>query len=119
MNFRTTYILLGAVVVALVGLGIYVLSSGDEKSPASVEGYVMKALRAANIKADDVTSVEIERPGQTPEKVALARDGKAWQMVAPARARPDSAAVDDVISGDLNAQREKSHDLPSSLAAPG
>src|SRR5436309_6429905 len=108
MNFRTTYILLGVVIVALVVLGGVVLFTGDEKPPASVEGYVMKALRAANIKADDVTSVEIERPGQTPDKIAFAREGKAWRMVAPAPARADSSAVDAVVSGVLNAKTEKS-----------
>src|SRR5215216_6751314 len=119
MNFRTTYILLGAVVLALVALGIYTLSTGDDKTPPSVEGYVMQALRAANIKAEDVTSVEIDRPGQTPEKIAFAREGKAWQMVAPGRARADSAAVDGMVSGILNAKTEKAADLSPSLAAHG
>ncbi|MBO0699711.1 MAG: DUF4340 domain-containing protein [Zavarzinella sp.] len=119
MNFRTTYILLGAVVLALVALGIYTLWSGDEKAPPSVEGYVMRTLRAASVKPEDVTSVEIERPGQTPEKIAFAREGKVWHMVAPANARADSSAVDGVVSGILNAKTEKSADLSSNLAAHG
>lgn len=119
MNFRTTYILLGAVVLALVALGIYTLWTGEEKAPPSVEGYVMRTLRAANIKPEDVTSVEIERPGQAPEKIAFAREGKVWHMVAPANARADSSAVDGVVSGILNAKTEKSADLSSNLAAHG
>src|SRR6476646_4655838 len=119
MNFRTTYILLGAVVLALVALGIYTLTTGDDKTPPSVEGYVMKSLRAANIKPEDVASVEIERPGQTPDKIAFAREGKTWHMVAPANARADSSAVDSVVGGILNAKTEKSADLSSNLAAHG
>jgi hypothetical protein len=120
MNFRTTYILLGVVVLALVALGVYVLTTDDEKTtPPSVEGYVMKSLRAANIKAEDVKEIEIERPGQTPEKIAFSRQGKAWQMAAPSTARADNSAVDALVSGILNAKTEKSADLAPTLSAHG
>ncbi|HJZ90296.1 MAG TPA: DUF4340 domain-containing protein [Gemmataceae bacterium] len=119
MNFRTTYILLAVVVLALAGLGGYLMFSKDEdKQSPNVEGYLLKNLRAANVKPDDVITVEVERPGQTPEKVAFAREGKTWKMVAPAAARADASAVDSLVSGVLNAKVEKSADI-SSLGAHG
>ena len=119
MNFRTTYILLGVVVAGLVGLGIYVMTAGDKKTNPSVEGYVLKSLRAANTKPDEVTSLEIERPGQTPDRIAFVRDNKVWRMVTPARARTDTAAVDAIVSSLLNAKTEKAADVAGNLAAHG
>src|SRR3954471_12929240 len=104
MNLRTTYILLGVVVLALVGLGIYVATTGDKKTNPAVEGYLLQSLRAANTTADKVTAVEIERPGQTPDKIAFVREGRTWQMVAPNRSRTDSNTVDAIVSGLLNAK---------------
>jgi Domain of unknown function (DUF4340) len=111
MNFRTTYVLLGAVVLALGGLGLYVIFSKDEKPGPSVEGYLLKSLRAADINVANVTSIEISRPGQTPDKIAFAHEGKSWQMVAPTKLRVDSAVVDQLISGLLNSKIEKSADI--------
>lgn len=119
MNFRTTYILLGVVVACLVGLGIYVMTAGDKKTNPSVEGYVLKSLRAANTKPDEVTSLEIERPGQTPDRVSFVRDSNVWKMVTPAHARTDTAAVDAIVSSLLNARTEKAADVAGHLAAHG
>src|SRR6478735_8915180 len=104
MNFRTTYVLLGVVVVCLLGLGVYVLTTGDKKTSPAVEGYVLKALRATNTKPDDVTSLDIERPGQTPDRISFVREGKLWRMVAPIKARIDSSAIDSIVSSLLNAK---------------
>lgn len=119
MNFRTTYILLGVVVVGLLALGIIVLTSDDKGTSPSVEGYLLRTLRAADVKPDAITSVEIDRPGQSPDKIAFVREGKSWVMVAPARARTDSAAVDSLVSSMLNARTEKHADLAPSLGPHG
>src|SRR4051794_28400563 len=119
MNFRSTYILLGVVIVALVGLAIYVGFSDSKKTNPSVEGYLMRQLRSADIKPDAINYVEIERPGQTPDKFAFAREDKHWVMVAPSRARCDGAAVESIVSAAVNAKSEKAADLSSSLAAHG
>src|SRR6478609_3107710 len=119
MNFRTTYVLLGVVVVCLLGLGVYVLTTGDKKTSPAVEGYVLKALRAANTKPDEVTSLDIERPGQTPDRISFAREGKLWRMVAPTKARTDSAGVDAIVRSLLDARTEKAADLAGNLAAHG
>jgi Domain of unknown function (DUF4340) len=119
MNFRTTYLLLGIVVVALAVLGFVVISSSDKPTNPSAEGYLLKKLRTAEVTTDKVTAVEIERPGQTPEKLAFVRDGRTWQMTAPARARVDSATVDSLVSGLLNAKTEKSADISSNPGAHG
>ena len=119
MNFRTTYVLLGVVVACLLGLGVYVLTTGDKKTSPAVEGYVLKALRATNTKPDEVTSLDIERPGQTPDHISFAREGKLWKMVAPAKARTDSAAVDGIVRSLLDAKIEKAADVAGNLAAHG
>jgi hypothetical protein len=119
MNFRTTYVLIGIVVLALAGLGIYVATTGDKKTAPSAEGYVLQSLRAANSKTDEVTNLDIERPGQTPDHISFARDGKLWKMIAPSRARIDSAAVDSIVSSLLNAKTEKSADIAGNLGAHG
>ncbi len=119
MNFRTTYILLAIVVLGFGGLGIYVLSTGDKKTSLAAEGYVLKALRSANVKPDDVTSLEIELPGQTPDKLVFTRDGRNWVLAAPSRARVDSAAVDSIITGVLNAKTDKTATLSNKLGAHG
>src|SRR5262245_46610752 len=99
MNFRPTPVLPARVVFALGGLAWVALSPSDKSTSPSTEGYVLKALRAANVTSDKVTAIEIERPGQSPEKIAFARDGKAWKMTAPGNARVESSAVDAVVSG--------------------
>src|SRR3954454_11249773 len=119
MNFRTTYVLLGAVVVCLLGLGVYVLTTSDKKTSPAVEGYVLRALRAANTKPDEVTSLDIERPGQTPDRISFVREGKLWRMAAPTRARTDSAAVDSIVGSLLNARIEKAAGLAGNLGAHG
>jgi hypothetical protein len=119
MNFRTTYILLGIVVLALGALAAIVLTSSDKSTSPSVEGYLLKTLRAANVTPDKVTAFEIERPGQTPEKIVFAREGKAWQMIAPGKARVDSAAVDAAVTSVLDAKLEKNAELASNLGAHG
>ncbi len=119
MNFRTTYVLLGIVIIALAALGIFVLTSSDKKTNRSVEGYLLRQFRAADVQAKDVNSVEIERPGETPDKIAFAREGNKWVLVAPARARVDSSAVENVVSQILNARTEKAADISTNPAAHG
>ena len=113
MNFRTTYVLLGLVVVGLAALAGIVLFFGDDKDPISTEGYLVKALRAANAKPEDVTSVEIERPGRKPDKYAFARSDRGWVMTAPGESRADGPAIDALVCGILNARTEKSADIGS------
>src|SRR6476469_5148023 len=119
MNFRTTSILLGAVVVALLALGIYVVSSGDKKTNPTTEGYVLKSLRATNTKPEEVIALDVERPGQTPDRLSFVRDGKLWKTAGPARARIDSGAVDSIVNSLLNARTEKAADVAGNLGAHG
>jgi hypothetical protein len=119
MNFRSTYILIGVVIVALVALAIYVGFSDSKKTNPSVEGYLMRQLRSADVKPDAINYVEIERPGQTPDKIAFTREEKRWVMVAPSKARCEGAAVESIVSAIVNAKTEKAADLSSNLAAHG
>ncbi|HVK13803.1 MAG TPA: hypothetical protein VM597_33990, partial [Gemmataceae bacterium] len=113
MNFRTTYVLLGLVVVALAVLAGIVIFSDDGATSVTTEGYLVKSLKAANAKAEDVTGVEIERPGGTPDKYAFARTDKGWVMTAPGKAKADGPTLDALVNGVLNARTEKSADIGS------
>jgi hypothetical protein len=117
MNFRTTYILLGTVIVALAVLGIFVLTSSDKKTNPSVEGALLKSFRAAEVKAEAVGEVEIERAGQP--KIVFVREDKRWVMTAPTKARIDSRTVESLVEGLLKAQTEKSADISPNLAVHG
>lgn len=119
MNFRTTYILLGLVIASLVALAIVVLTGKDEKPSLSTEGYLLKSLRAAGVKPDDVSAVEIEMPGKSPDKITFAKSEKGWQITAPAQARADGAAIDTLVSSILNAKTEPNADIGPNLATHG
>ena len=119
MNFRTTYVLLGLVAAALVALAVFVTFTGDDAPSVSTEGYLLRAFRAAEVKPEKVTSVEIERPGETPDKFVFARDDKSWKLTSPSPARADGPALDALVVGLLNAKLEKSADVSTNLAVHG
>lgn len=117
MNFRTTYILLAVVVAALGFLAWFVFFGPTDKSGASTEGFVLKAMKAAKIEPAQVTAVEIEKAGS--DKIVLAREDKRWTMAAPAKARVDSQAVDDIVAGLLKAKLDKSAQVADNLGTHG
>ena len=119
MNFRSTYLLLGAVCVGLAVLGIYVFTGDSGPANPAAEGYLLRPFKAAAITPDKVTTVEIEYPGRTPELVTFVRETTGWKMTLPAPGRVDSASVEAIVNALLNAKADKSADITANLATHG
>jgi hypothetical protein len=108
MRWQTTAAL--ALLLAILG-GFYYLyevrwGPGREEAAAR-KGRVF----AADTK--DVTAVELKRSG---EAVKLQREGDAWQLVEPVKARGSRTAVDELLANVLTAKIDREIDAnPKSL----
>src|SRR5438874_591403 len=78
MNFKTTYILFGTLVVLLVVL----LVSQKGYKETSTTGYVLPSLHAAKIQAKDIDAVELERKGEKPDKLLVGTESAGRQQNA-------------------------------------
>ncbi len=94
MNFRLTAVLFAVVLALVVGLLIYALNSADPEVTASGP---FAALTSAQVKAADVTVVEIARTSPRDEKLVFEKAGEKWRLTAPADAGVDSTAVDTLV----------------------
>jgi Domain of unknown function (DUF4340) len=116
VNFRTTWMFLGAGAVLLAVLAAYVFFS-DEKKP-NPDGVLLESFHALKVKPNDVNGLEIEKGG---EKIVFSRqpDGR-WRMVQPIQARADSERIETIVHELLGAPRvEKGAGVTSDLAAHG
>jgi hypothetical protein len=109
MRWQTTAIL--ALLFALLGGFYYVyevrLGPGREEAAAR-KGRVFSA------DTKDVTAVEIKRAD---ESVRLQREGEAWQVVEPVKARGSRTAVDELLANVMTAKIDREIDPdPRSLA---
>lgn len=117
MNFKTTYILFG---ILLVVLGAFLISQLFVKPPHEEESdYVLPGLHEAKINANDITSVEIKATGPKypAENLVFVRRGNGWR-VQGSDVRADRVAVDQVVSDVMNASQsaeEKGADVTSDL----
>jgi hypothetical protein len=115
MNFRTTAILFGLVLV--FGLVLLVVSQFSEDTPPS--GALVEELDRAGLKAENVDAVEIER-GSPPTAMKFVRTGKdAWRMEEPVQARADAAAVEAVVSAVFRARPTEYAELSGNPATQG
>jgi hypothetical protein len=124
MNFRTTVILFGLVIV---GLGVFALMQFlNVQTPEEREEAARWLVPTFNdkfkpVRAADVTKVVLERQQDgKAEKLAFEKGaGGQWQMVAPRKARTDANAVNRLVDQLINAERDKYADLSSRLAEYG
>jgi hypothetical protein len=116
MNFKTTYILFGIVVVLLATLGIALFM--EPVSPGDSD-YVLPSVhrKDSELKPEQVTHVEIARTKPDAETIVFERDadGKSWHVTKPYPLRADSFAVSGLIRDVLDAQRDPGADMPPSL----
>jgi hypothetical protein len=120
MNFKTTYILFGIVVVLLATLGVALVL--EPVQPGESDYVLQSAHRKdTEIKPDQVTRVEISRTKPEAETLVFERDadGKTWHVTKPYQLRADSSAVTGLIRDVLDAQRDPMSDLPPSPANVG
>jgi hypothetical protein len=117
MNFKTTYILFGVLVVLLVGLGV-ALWKGPTKADTSA--YVLPQMReAANpLNPGQVERVEIRRTRPAEETLVFERvpGGERWKITQPRALRADDTAVNDLVRQIYDARREEKSDEPAKLA---
>jgi hypothetical protein len=112
MNFRTTYILFG---ILIVEFGLFCLSWLFSIRPGE-ELYVMNDLRRANVKGKDITSVEIERRRPDTQKIVFQRDPetKKWKMTQPAASQIENDfAVDGLVNQIIDARKDEQATISS------
>src|SRR5438270_456329 len=100
MNFKTTYILFGTLVVLLVVL----LVSQKGYKETSTTGYVLPSLHEAKIQAKDIDAVELERKGQKPEKLLFVRGERGWRLAEPS-VRANTLTVEELINQVIRAAK--------------
>jgi hypothetical protein len=118
MNFKTTYILGGILLLVLVVFGVALWKDTGKKDTS---GYVLPGMRdeANPLKPDDVTEIEIQRdrPEDQKQTVTLARDPqtKNWEITQPLKVRADDGAVNRLLREIYDAQRDTQADKAPSL----
>ena len=99
MRWQTSVVL--AVLLVAVGVFYYVY---DVRMAPDREKAEARKGRVFNAEAGDVTQLTLKRPS---DSVDLKREGDAWQMQAPVKARADRGPVDEVITNALTAKIDR------------
>jgi hypothetical protein len=112
MRWQTSVVL--AVLLVAVGAFYYVY---DVRMAPEREKAEARKGRVFTAESQDVTQLTLKRPT---ESVELKREGDAWQMVDPVRARADRGPVEEVITNVLTAKIDREiAAAPPSLAEFG
>jgi hypothetical protein len=123
MNFRTTYILFGAVAVGLL-VFIIVMTVG---SRGTAEDFALRLLHES-AKTDDqvrkiqdeIDTVEIERVNSKGDTLVFKRVGERdWKLEQPYEAKVDSNQVRSIVDGLVHARVDKTADLSPNLGQLG
>jgi hypothetical protein len=124
MNFKTTYVLFGVLLgmVALFGLVLWF----NPAKPTD-QNFILPTVHDAKdpIKADDITTVVIERTKPKAEKIVFTRDSKedkGWRMTEPfplAADRVNRAEVNRLIDQLLDGKKDEKADLTGALGQWG
>ncbi|HEU4371389.1 MAG TPA: DUF4340 domain-containing protein [Methylomirabilota bacterium] len=102
MRWQTTAVL--ALLLVLVGGFYYVYEV--RWGPSREEAAARKG-RVFGADTKDVTGIELKRGGET---VRLQREGEAWHVLAPVKARGSRTAVDEVLATILTARIDREID---------
>jgi hypothetical protein len=110
MNIKTTYILFGILLVALLGFVAFQFWGGDTTKGKAGDFLFADFNRAKDpVKVDDIDSVRLERTtGGKKETVVFAHGKDGWRMEEPYRLRADGPQVDRLVREVTGATREKS-----------
>jgi hypothetical protein len=112
MRWQTSVVL--AVLLVAVGVFYYVY---DVRMVPEREKAETRKGRVFTAESQDVTQLTLKRPT---ESIELKREGEAWQMAAPVRARADRGPVEEVITNVLTAKIDREiAAAPPSLAEFG
>ena len=99
MRWQTSVVLAVLLVAAGVFYYVYDVRMAPEREKAET-----RKGRVFTAESQDVTQLVLKRPN---ESVELKREGEAWQMVAPVRARADRGPVEEVITNALTAKIDR------------
>lgn len=116
MNFKTTYILGGILLLVLVVFGVALYKDTGKKDTGL---YVAPGMHdeANPLKPDDVTEIEIKRTQPEQQTITLVRDPqtKNWEITQPLKVRADDGAVNRLLREVYDAQRDRDADKAPSL----
>ncbi len=114
MNFKLAWILLAVLLLAVGGL---LVSTLLDDSPA-LGDVLLQPL--ANVKEDEIDTVEIVRAEPSEEKIVFVRAGKdRWEITEPGRSKADAFAVKKVIGDLIALQPTPSPDVTSNKTVHG
>ncbi len=101
MNFRLTAVLFGLVFALAVGLFALALTATD---PSAKTYGPFEPLRTAGVTPADVDRLELTRTRPRQETLVFRKANGQWRLTAPADAPVDSAAIDVLVKGLLDAR---------------
>jgi hypothetical protein len=117
MNFKTTYVLFGALVALLVLFAATQLAGLRRQTDKTA--WVLTSLNGKTpVKAENISKVEIERARPKAETLVFNRTDQGWQLEKPA-VRVDNFRVDQAIDAVLHARVEEKADLKADLKTYG
>jgi hypothetical protein len=113
MNFKTTYVLFGTLVVIFAVFAVVLLYDTGGKDTSA---YVLQPFHVDKdkLKEEDIDRVEIQRNDPKQPTIVLERDSaKQWKISAPVQGRASNAAVENLVRQLADAARTKADKAPS------
>jgi hypothetical protein len=108
MNFKTTYVLFGALILVL---GVFALTQiFGLKKPGESSVYVLPSLNKDTknpTSSDYFDAVEIQRFRPTEEKYVFVRRDRGWQMERPYQLHADKGQVDELVRQVFGGRKDK------------
>jgi hypothetical protein len=117
MNFRTTYILFGAVLAAV---GVFALTQYFRMPrPGTLSAYVLPSLHKDTktpTNPDNFDSIEIDRRRPKEEKLVFLKREHGWEMEKPYNLHVDTNQVTTLIRQVVDTRRESQSDVVKNLS---
>ncbi len=96
MDWQKNRLMIGLVALLVIGGGaIWAVRTRTGDSPVTTSGAASIEGFPAAIERDDISSIEITRPDESPVRLERGEDG--WRVAAPVEARADQTSVDSAL----------------------
>ncbi len=123
MNFKTTYILFGVMLLLalpLLGLALWYHGYSVEHNPERLFPSASSKSKERQIKPDDITRVVIHRNKPAGADIVFERKDKdkPWKLIEPRELRVDGSRVNSLVDSILNADVDQQNQ-PESLKKAG
>lgn len=111
MNSKTTFILVGVLLVLIVVCAVFLLR---DPPPADTSTYVLPALTKNKVEVADIDRVEISRPN---ERIIFVfePDSGLWRMTEPFESRVEPGVVSILIGQVRDARKDENRDVTNDL----